>query len=140
MFTRTHWPHSPCGRASAAVQASRPPSRSALKRVFIYPSRISRVEADGGNCSCPKGLWKQAGSPPGCSWVSSSFAPLCCAEDSRSRRALGRWNTSYLSSRGVFVAWKSTSLSFKILRRMQMCKNYMLLIVVVWFCYFFILM
>lgn len=54
MFTWTHWPNSPCGRASAAAQASRPSSRKALKCVFIYPYRISSVGAGGGNCSCPK--------------------------------------------------------------------------------------
>lgn len=140
MFTWTHWPKSPCGRASAAGQASRPPSRSALKRVFIYPSRISSAGADGGNCSCPKGSWEQPWSLPGWGWVSSPFNPLCCARDSRSRRALGRWNRSYLSSRAVFVAWKSTSLSFKIIIRMQVYKNVMLLIFVVLFCYFLILM
>lgn len=44
------------------------------------------------------------------------------------------------SSSGVFVAWKSTSLSFKIIIRMQMYKNDMLLIFVVLICYIFILM
>lgn len=55
-FTWTHWPNSLCRRASAAGQASKPPSRSALECVFIYPSRISSVGADGGNRSC---WWEQ---------------------------------------------------------------------------------
>lgn len=49
---------------------------------------------------------------------------------------MGRWNRSYLFSRGVFVAWKSTSLSFKIIIGMQMYENDMLLIFVVLFYYF----
>lgn len=63
--------------------------------------------------------------------------PLRCASDSGGRQALGRWNRCYLSSRGGFVAWKSTSLSFKIIRRMQMYKNDMLLIFVGLFYFFF---
>lgn len=36
MCTQAQWPNIPCGRASAAAQV-RPPSRSAVECVFMYP-------------------------------------------------------------------------------------------------------
>lgn len=45
----------PVWESFSCSSASRPPSRSALKRVFMYPSRISSAGADGGGCSCPTG-------------------------------------------------------------------------------------
>lgn len=76
-FTWTHWPNSLCRRASAAGQAGKPPSRSALECVFIYPSRISSVGADAGNRSCWKDWWEQPWFLAGDGAPLSS--PLCAA-------------------------------------------------------------
>lgn len=62
-------------------------------------------------------------------------SPLCAVPGTAEADGLWAGGTDLnLSSRGVFVAWKSTSLSFKIIIRMQMYKNDMLLIFVVLFC------
>jgi len=67
-----------------------------------------------------------------------SLTPLLSFRDSIGRQAVGRWKRPYLSSRETFVAWKSTSLSFKIIIIMQMYKNDMLFIFVFLFCFYFL--
>lgn len=81
---------------------------------------------------------EQPSSLPAWGWVSSPFTPLLSFRDSIGRQAVGRWKRPYLSSRETFVAWKSTSLSFKIIIIMQMYKNDMLFIFVFLFCFYFL--